>query len=311
MSQRVVSHEDPSALHRAAEILGNGGVIALPTETVYGLGASIDSPRGVRRVFEVKGRPTNHPLIVHGATHAFLDEVARDISDMTRLVAKHSWPGPLSMLVDRADRVSPDVTGGRDTVVVRVPAHSFFRELVSLLESPIAAPSANRFGRVSPTTAQHVADDLGDDVDLIVDGGASVVGVESTILDMTTDPPQVLRHGGIPIEDIESLLGCVIAEPSGAVRAPGMLESHYAPRCQVRAVESHDEALEVLSRLDPGSSGLVPTPTDVPLYAAQLYGLLRNCDQRGWSEAVIVLPPATGLGRAIRDRLERASVTPA
>ena len=307
MSQRVVSHEDPGALRRAAEILGNGGVVALPTETVYGLGASIDSPRGVSRIFEVKGRPTNHPLIVHGASHGVLDDVAHDVSDMTRVVATHTWPGPLSMLVHRKERVPANVTGGRDTVVVRVPAHSFFRELVALLGCPIAAPSANRFGRVSPTTAQHVADDLGDDVDLIVDGGDSVVGVESTILDMTTDPPQVLRHGGIPIEDIESLLGCVIAESSGQVRAPGMLESHYAPRCRIRTVETEAEAREVLSGLDPESGGILPTPTDVPMYAAQLYGLLRACDERGWREAVVVLPPASGLGRAIRDRLERAS----
>ena len=309
MGPRVVSHLDPDALSRCAEILGNGGVVALPTETVYGLGASIDSPDGIRRVFEVKNRPHTHPLIVHGSSHAVLDEVAVHVSQRARHLAEHAWPGPVSILVQRSERVPPSVTGGRETVVVRVPAQSFFRDLVDLLGSPIAAPSANRFGRVSPTSARHVADDLGDDVDLIVDGGSSVVGVESTILDMTVEPPQVLRHGGVPVEDLETLLGCAIAEPTGSIRAPGMLASHYAPRCRIHAVETQTEALELLARLDPATSGLMSTPDEVALYAARLYDLLRSCDATAWTDAVVVLPPPEGLGRAIRDRLSRASVS--
>lgn len=310
MGSKVVSHLDPVALDRAAEILGNGGVVALPTETVYGLGASIDSPSGIRRVFAVKDRPLTHPLIVHGASHEVLDDVAVDVSASARRLAPQVWPGPVSILLLRSDRVSPVVTGGRDTVVVRVPAHSFFRDLVKKLGCPIAAPSANRFGRVSPTSAGHVQDDLGSDVDLIVDGGSSVVGVESTILDMTTDPPQILRHGGVPVEDLEPLVGCSIVEPRGSSRAPGMLASHYAPRCRIHTVETKDAALELLATFDPSTTGLLATPSEVSLFAAQLYDLLRSCDDKGWHHGVVVLPPPVGLGRAIRDRLSKASASP-
>ena len=308
MSAPIVSHLDPDSVRRAAEILGNGGIVALPTETVYGLGASIDSVSGVSRVFSVKGRPTDHPLIVHGASAAILDVVSDHPSRVARQLASDVWPGPLSLLVPRSERVSPSVTGGRDTVVVRVPAHDYFRSVVTVLGCGIAAPSANRFGRVSPTTAEHVAADLGDDVDLIVDGGPSVIGVESTIVNTTTSPPQVLRHGGISIEDLEALLGTPLAESDGTVRAPGTLASHYAPRCQVVLVETADEAKTRLQTL-PQSAGIVETPTSIGLYAATLYATLRACDERGWSHGVFVLPPESGLGRAIRDRLKRAAAS--
>ena len=308
MSAPIVSHLDPDSVRRAAEILGNGGIVALPTETVYGLGASIDSASGVNRIFTVKGRPTDHPLIVHGSSASILDEVSDHPSEFARRLAVEVWPGPLSLLVPRSQRVSTSVTGGRDTVVVRVPAHDFFRTVVDHLGSPIAAPSANRFGRVSPTTADHVAADLGNDVDLIVDGGPSVIGVESTIVNTTTSPPQVLRHGGIPIEDVEALLGISVSESDGTVRAPGTLASHYAPRCQVVLAETAEEAKSRLERL-PSSAGIVETPPSTGVYAATLYTTLRTCDERGWTHAVFVLPHDRGLGRAIRDRLKRAAAT--
>jgi L-threonylcarbamoyladenylate synthase len=290
VSAPIVSHLDPDSVRRAAEILGNGGIVALPTETVYGLGASIDSASGVNRIFTVKGRPTDHPLIVHGSSASILDEVSDNPSEFARRLAAEVWPGPLSLLVPRSQRVSPSVTGGRDTVVVRVPAHDFFRTVVDHLGSPIAAPSANRFGRVSPTTADHVAADLGNDVDLIVDGGPSVIGVESTI------------------EDVEALLGISVAESDGTVRAPGTLASHYAPRCQVVLAETAEEAKSRLERL-PSSAGIVETPPSTGVYAATLYTTLRTCDERGWTHAVFVLPQDRGLGRAIRDRLKRAAAT--
>lgn len=306
MSAPIVSHLDPDSVRRAAEILGNGGIVALPTETVYGLGASIDSASGINRIFSVKGRPADHPLIVHGSSASILDEVSDHPTAVARQLAAEVWPGPLSLLVPRSERVSLSVTGGRDTVVVRVPAHDFFRSVVNFLGSAIAAPSANRFGRVSPTTAEHVAADLGDDVDLIVDGGPSVIGVESTIVDTMTSPPQVLRHGGIPIEDVEALLGMSLAESDGTVRAPGTLASHYAPECQVVLTETADEAQSLLRTLPP-TAGIVESPASTGLYAATLYSTLRTCDERGWTHALFVLPPNLGLGRAIRDRLKRAA----
>lgn len=306
MSVPIVSYLDPDSVRRAAEILGNGGIVALPTETVYGLGASIDSPSGVSRVFSAKGRPSDHPLIVHGSSVAILDVVAVRPSRIALELASAVWPGPLSLLVPRSERVSPAVTGDRDTVVVRVPAHDFFRKVVDCLGCGIAAPSANRFGRVSPTTAEHVAADLGGDVDLIVDGGPSVIGVESTIVDTTTSPPQVLRHGGIPVEDLEALMGFNFSEADGSVRAPGTLASHYAPRCQVHLAQTVEEASALRSSL-PEPTGLVENPSTTALYAATLYSTLRACDDRGWSHAVFVLPPDHGLGRAVRDRLERAA----
>ena len=306
MSAPVLSHLDPDAVLRAADILGNGGLVALPTETVYGLGASISSRDGIRRIFATKGRPTDHPLIVHGSSPSILDDVAEHPSSIACQLATMVWPGPLSLLVPRADALDPAITGGRDTVVVRVPAHDFFRAVVDQLGCGIAAPSANRFGRVSPTTAAHVVADLGDDVDLIVDGGPSVIGIESTILDTTVDPIQVLRHGGIPIEDLESLLGTTITHAAGATRAPGMLASHYAPRCQVLLAETADEAAALVGTL-PHSSRIIDAPAEVSVYAATLYDSLRRCDAEGLTHAVFVLPPNLGLGRAIRDRLERAA----
>lgn len=303
----MISHLHPDAVRLAAEILGNGGLVALPTETVYGLGASMSSPAGIKRVFAVKGRPADHPLIVHGATTSILDDVGIEVNDLARQLASAVWPGPLSLLIRRSPNVDQLVTGGRSTVVVRVPAHDFFRNVVSSLGCPIAAPSANRFGRVSPTTAEHVLTDLGDDIDLIVDGGPSVVGVESSIVDTTTDPSQVLRHGGIPIEDLEHIAGVKFAEAHGLSRAPGMLASHYSPRCKILLAENPREASEILEDLPAGRSGLIKLVEPVSMYAATLYASLRACDEHGWTHAVAVLPPRVGLGRAIRDRLERAA----
>ena len=308
MSAPVLSHLEPEAVHRAAEILGNGGLVALPTETVYGLGASIESRTGVQRVFAAKGRPSHHPLIVHGSSPLILDHVADQPSTIARYLADAVWPGPLSLLVPRSGTLDSAITGGRDTVVVRVPAHDFFRTVVDRLGCGIAAPSANRFGRVSPTAAEHVAADLGDDVDLIVDGGPSVIGLESTILDTTTEPLQVLRHGGVAIEDLETLLDAPIAEAGGTVRAPGMLASHYAPRCRVILAESLAEAQSVIQDLPP-TTRVIDTPPAISVYAATLYGTLRQCDADGLTHAIFVLPPNQGLGRAIRDRLRRASST--
>src|SRR5215207_1152978 len=222
-----------------------GGLVAIPTETVYGLAARADDAAAVSRVFLVKGRPAGHPLIVHLANADELDDWAIDIGDVGRVLASACWPGPLTLLLRRSGRVIDEITGGRDTVGVRVPAHPLTTTLLAVVGA-VVAPSANRFGRVSPTTATHVVGDLGRHLDperdAILDGGPSPVGVESTIVDCTVDPPQVLRPGGIAVEDIARIVGGELAPPSGASRASGMLASHYAPSCEVRLVESAAEA---------------------------------------------------------------------
>ena len=294
---------------RAAAVLAAGGVVAVPTETVYGLAADVTLPAAVARVFAVKGRPADHPLIVHLADPDDLDAWSEAPSPAARRLAALAWPGPLSVIVPRSTRIADVVTGGRPTVALRCPAHPLVREVIRLLGHPVAAPSANRFGRVSPTTAQHVADDLGDDVDLILDGGPCEVGIESTIVDCTTDPVQVLRPGGLSADDIAALLERPVAPASGPVRAPGMLEVHYAPSCRVHLVDSPSEAQQMSARLQaPGRRvEKLDLQGDLVLAARGLYGWLRDADERGATDLVVTLPPAQGLGIAVRDRLSRAA----
>lgn len=293
----------------AVQTLANGGLVAIPTETVYGLGAAINNEVAIAKIFVVKGRPQNHPLIVHLAHIDQLHQVAHDIHPDAIKLAHACWPGPLTLLLQRNENVSMSITGGRDTVAVRIPDNAFTRQLILDLGSPIAAPSANRFGKVSPTTAQHVCDDLQNDVDLIVDDGASSIGVESTIIDFSVSPPQLLRPGGIPIEDIEQILGYTIRDTDGISRASGMLQNHYQPSCNVLLVFTDQEAqqlkdtlvsqyqrIRILNRCD-----------SPPLYATLLYSDLRQADTDQIQVLIAVLPENNGLGAAIRDRLTKAA----
>ncbi len=279
---------------------------------MYGLGADASAPAAVRRVFEAKGRPADHPLIVHIAP-AWLGDWAAAVPPVAAVLADACWPGPLTLLLPRSGRVLDAVTGGRDTVGLRAPAHPLTERLLAVTGLAIAAPSANRFGRVSPTTAQHVVEDLGPFLDpardVVLDGGPSPIGVESTIVDCTTDPPQLLRPGGIPTEDVERLLDIGLAAASGPSRAAGMLTSHYAPRAQVvlapdrRAAEERAAAFEREGLRAP----VVDHGDDLVAYAHQLYADLRAADAGGADRIVAVLPPAQGLGHAVRDRLFKAS----
>ena len=233
----VVSEVDLAA---AVAALGSGGLVAFPTETVYGLGADAANADAVARIFEVKGRPLGHPVIVHVAAADALDEWAVAIPPAARLLADECWPGPLTMILRRSARVPDVVTGGRDTVGLRVPDHPVARSLLEAFGGGVAAPSANRFGKVSPTTAGHVLADLGAEVDVILDGGPCHVGVESTIIDLTGEWPEVLRPGGVGLERLIEILGpsvrrwagAAITDP-GSARAPGMLAAHYAPSARV------------------------------------------------------------------------------
>ncbi|WP_255441833.1 L-threonylcarbamoyladenylate synthase [Corallococcus sp. Z5C101001] len=304
-------------------MLRRGGVIALPTETVYGLAANAEDELAVRRVFAIKGRPATHPLIVHipGAEH--LSAWAREVPDEAKALARAFWPGPLTLVLPRTARATDAVTGGQDTVALRVPGHPVALEVLRQLGGGVAAPSANRFGRVSPTTAEHVQRDLGTDVDLVLDGGASTVGVESTIVDLSSGAPAILRPGGLAIEDVERVLGrAVPVRASATVRVSGSLASHYAPRAGVVLAEPGEavqrvEALRAqglrVGVLGPASLSL---PGDVrrfdvpgePAEAARvLYARLREADEQGHDVLVACLPAASGLGIAVRDRLSRAA----
>jgi L-threonylcarbamoyladenylate synthase len=305
----IVPVEDPTSLHRAVEVLGNGGVVAIPTETVYGLAAAVNNPSSLNKVFSVKGRPTTHPLIAHLSSIEQLNEWAIDISDDAKSLANACWPGPLSILLKKSVNLPYLVTGNRETAVFRVPAHQFARQLIDALHVPLAAPSANRFGKVSPTTAQHVLDDLGSDVDLIIDGGPCTIGVESTIVDFTCDPPQLLRPGGIPQEDIELILGKILQEPQGELRASGMLNSHYSPSCQILLANDLAHANVLLAQQETmgNRTRLTLFSDDLPIYASTLYSQMRKADADGLDSLITIKPNQQGLGRAILDRLMKAS----
>jgi L-threonylcarbamoyladenylate synthase len=279
---------------------------------VYGLGADASNPAAVARIFAVKDRPVGHPLIVH-VDEAWLGDWAAEVPPAAAVLAAACWPGPLTLLLPRHPRVPDAVTGGRDTVGLRAPAHPLTRQLLARTGLGIAAPSANRFGRVSPTTARHVADDLGPYLDeardVILDGGRSPIGVESTIVDCTTDPPQLLRPGGIPTEDIERLLDLALDAARGPSRAAGMLASHYAPRARVVLLPDRSAALDVAAAFERDGLrvAVLDHGRDLVAYARELYAELRAADAAGAERVVAVLPPPVGLGHAVRDRLTKAA----
>ncbi len=310
----------------AVSALGRGGLVVLPTETVYGLGANARDPLALRRVFAAKGRPVDHPLIVHLADASQIDDWAVDIPDDARSLAASCWPGPLTLVLHRHPSILDEVTGGRDTVAVRVPSHPLALAVLGLFGGGIAAPSANRFGRVSPTTAADVradlADALVDGLDVVLDGGPSSVGVESTIVELVGEVPQLLRPGGLPVERVESVLGRgVLRVPTGPVRAPGMLAAHYAPAAAVRVVTNDGvagalvQALAPVGFLGPRSTPLpadvvrldAPEPYRADALAPLLYRSLRLADAHGLATLVVVAPEGEGLGPAVRDRLTRAA----
>jgi L-threonylcarbamoyladenylate synthase len=296
-------------LVRAADRLRAGGLVAFPTETVYGLGADATNPAAVARVYRAKGRPPDHPLIVHLASADEMGRWAATVSTPAARLAAALWPGPLTLVVRRSDALPAAATGGRDTVGLRVPDHPLASRLLELAGVPVAAPSANRFGRVSATSAADVRAELGDAVDLVIDGGTCRIGVESTIVEVLDDgPATLLRPGGVPVELIEEVLGSPLRAPSGPARASGMLPSHYAPRCRVELVA--DERLaERASELR--ASGLRVTvlaaPSSVATYARTLYRRLREADDAGADVLLAVAPPPEGLGLAVVDRLRRAA----
>ncbi len=324
----VTSH----SLDEAVRVLKRGGLVAFPTETVYGLGADARNPVALRRLYAVKRRPSDHPVIVHlpalADVAALLAPWARRLPESARRLADACWPGPLTLVLERTAAVPDEVTGGQGTVGVRVPDQPVAQALLGRFGGGVAAPSANRFGRVSPTTAGHVRADLDGDVDLVLDGGPCRVGVESTIVDCTDAEPRILRLGGIARERVEALLDASVPlGTDGSRAAPGTRPSHYTPAATVVVVPQD----EVTGRADalvargarvgllaatvppdlPAAVQVLDTPADVDDLARSLYRLLRDADARGLDVLLAVAPPAEGLGAAVADRLARAATPPA
>ncbi|HTN50263.1 MAG TPA: L-threonylcarbamoyladenylate synthase [Burkholderiaceae bacterium] len=317
---------DEDAIQRAVEALRRGGLVAMPTETVYGLAADARSDAAVRAVFAAKGRPPDHPVIVHvPGVEAFVDW-AVDVPPSAQALAAAFWPGPLTLVLKRRPEVSNLVTGGQDTVGLRCPAHPWARALLQRFGA-VVAPSANRFGRISPTTAQHVMDDLGQKpagaVDVVLDGGPCPVGIESTILDLSGPSPRLLRPGAVSREQIEAVLGVhVAAADAASPRAPGRLEKHYAPRTPLELVPAGELAARVSALQSTPVAVLAPAwaarsapnlrlhliaPEDPAEYARVLYQHLRRLDASGAQRLLVAAPPTGPEWEAVADRLQRAS----
>ncbi len=313
-----------AAVAAAARALADGGLVAFPTETVYGLGADATNPAAIAHLYQAKGRPAFNPLIAHVGDLAAARQIARFDAPATAL-AEAFWPGPLTLVLPKTQgcAVADLATAGLDTVAIRIPAHPVARDILRVFGGPVVAPSANISGHVSPTTAAHVQSDLAGRIDLIVDGGPVAVGVESTIVGCF-DAPMLLRPGGLPRAEIERVLGRALAQPpadtetdSGQPLAPGMLASHYAPRARVRLnaqVLEPGEALlafglGAISGIDAASAVMnLSERGDLDEAAANLFGHLRALDGKGVRTIAVMSIPDDGLGEAINDRLRRAAV---
>jgi L-threonylcarbamoyladenylate synthase len=325
MSQ-FLSNCSVDALATAAQSLKEGSLVAFPTETVYGLGADATNTKAVARIYEVKGRPADHPLIVHIADLKYLDKWISDIPEYAITLAREFWPGPMTLVLQRSELAKDFITGGQDTVGIRIPNNSLALGLLKAFHklggAGIAAPSANRFGQVSPTTAEAVQEELGSylsDTDLVLDGGPSVVGVESTIIDCTGKFPRILRPGAITIEMIEEVSGLKVSDSSEKksddlkqedIRVSGSLENHYAPKAKVFLDQQPLDgsgfiALEIIDTPD----GVIrlAAPESVEEFARVLYSALREGDHQGLSSIYIDQPIGDGLAIAIRDRLSRSA----
>jgi L-threonylcarbamoyladenylate synthase len=308
------THPDSAAIRQGAEFLRAGKLVAFPTETVYGLGANALDPAAVRRVFAAKGRPSSNPLIVHVADATQLGTVTGGLSPAAARLTEVFWPGPLTVVVPKTGVVPPEVTGGGPTVAVRHPDHPVAVGLIKAAGVPVAAPSANRSGQLSPTTAAHVAAGLGDAVDLILDAGPCRRGLESTVVDVTGPVVRLLRPGLVTVAQLEAVVGrveVVTGEPAAgqALPSPGLLAKHYAPRTALEVAETSDEAAFLTNLYQ--TAGLrvatLPLGDDPTAAAARLYADLHALDAGDFDRIIVPLPPDEDEWRAVRDRLQRAA----
>jgi L-threonylcarbamoyladenylate synthase len=339
VTRLIVADGSERPIAEAARLIRNGGLVAFPTETVYGLGADATNPAALARIFSAKERPTTDPLIVHMASIDALIELTREVPPLARRLAAAFWPGPLTLVVPRARALPTLLASGRNTVALRVPAHPLARSLISAAGVPVAAPSANRFSRPSPTTAAHVLDDLAGRIDAVLDGGPTNVGVESTVVDCTGSVPQVLRPGAITLEQLRRVVGTVefapryVADAAAALPAPGTLSRHYAPRAELwlyrgprqptleRMRDDREQwraAGIVVGGLifgeDEAAFGAAPWPyellggqRDPATVANRLFAALRAVDGRGVDRIIVRSIAGQGLWLAIDDRLVRAA----
>ena len=323
---QFLSNCSADALATAAQALRDGSLVAFPTETVYGLGADATNDVAVARIYEVKGRPSDHPLIVHIADLKYLDQWISDIPEYGIALARNFWPGPMTLILKRSELARDFITGWQDTVGIRIPDNSLALELLEAFHkldgAGIAAPSANRFGQVSPTTAEAVREELGDylsDLDLVLDGGPSEVGLESTIIDCTGEQPRILRPGPITVSMIEDVTRVKITNSSSekmniskheAIRISGSLENHYAPKAKV-FLDEHPVAGAGFIALEdietPDGVIRLASPVSVEDFARVLYSALRNGDHLNLESIYIAQPVGEGLAIAIRDRLSRSA----
>jgi len=305
-----------SEVRRAAQILRAGGLVGFPTETVYGLGADAASEKAVARLYAAKGRPADHPVIIHFASAEQAFAWAREIPHGARELAQRFWPGPLTLILKRSTLAKDFVTGGQDTVGLRVPSHPVARQLLKEFAGAIAAPSANRFGKVSPTTAAHVREDLGKDVELVLEGGPSEVGIESTIVDLSGAAAVLLRPGSISKEALGTVIGSLAEKAATSPRHSGGLERHYAPRTPARMVPAHaldkeiskgkSVAVLAFSRPDERVEFWLRMPREPQAYARRLYAALRELDSAECEQILVEAPPGGDEWDAVRDRLRRA-----
>jgi L-threonylcarbamoyladenylate synthase len=314
----------PEALARAAEVLRSGGLVAFPTETVYGLGADAANTDAIKKIYAAKGRPRNHPLIVHLGSASQVSDWAIDVPVAAARLGQRFWPGPLTLIFKRALHVNDLVTGGQDTIALRVPSHPVAQALLASFGRGIAAPSANRYGRVSATRAEHVRTEFGSAVDCVLDGGACDLGIESTIVDVSGPQPALLRPGSISARELEAVLGMPLGAPgSQSPRAPGTLPKHYAPRTPLMLIEAdlllelagsmarQNQRVAVLARSArrpvAGDITWIAAPADARGYAHELYSNLRTLDAAGCAAILVEQPPLATEWAAIQDRLMRAA----
>lgn len=308
--------DNQAAIAEAVAALQRGETVGMPTETVYGLAADARNPDAIRRVFTLKGRPADHPLIVHLGDAAQMRQWARAVPAAAWALAQAFWPGPLTLILKRAEHVSELLTGGQDSVGLRVPAHPVAQALLRAFGGALAAPSANRFGHISPTRAEHVRADFGRQLPVVLDGGSSAIGLESTIVDLSGEQPRVLRPGAIGMEQLRQVLGETLTEgaQAGSPRVSGALSSHYAPRAPARLASrtqleaQTDESVQVLAlqSVPDGAHGL-SLPTDARAYGRGLYAALRQLDALRPQLILIEEVPAEAQWWAVRDRLRRAT----
>lgn len=335
MTAELLSTHTPAlfqvAVKRAADLLRAGEVVALPTETVYGLAANARDQQAVAKIFQIKGRPANNPIIVHVAGVAMAKRCVADWPATADTLARAFWPGPLTLVLPRADEIPDNVTAGGATVGVRWPGHPLIQAVIRECGFPLAAPSANLSGQISPTNAGHVRKQLGSKISLIIDGGQAQVGIESTVLDLTASPPEVLRPGMVHAESLAAAVGSVRNLKAGAhrgtlLRSPGRLQKHYAPRAKLMVLHWNDEAdlkAQLAARhAPPGRCHIIAhtripsgvhaanvsvIPHDAEAFARAIYGELHRCDEAGAEWIVVEVPPDLPEWSAIADRLRRAS----